>query len=122
MQVLEVEIIYAIILMLAFAGYLLYDYFTHRRNVYKLLFLIPILMSTLLMTSIPSTWDAKVFFAYRIILIGSVFVIMFLYTRDLLKRKNEQSKNITQRQKKLQADNRNEEKKKNNNKKKSGYK
>ena len=116
------ESIYAIILMLAFAGYLLYDYFTHRRNVYKLLFLIPILMSTLLMTSIPSTWDAKVFFAYRIILIGSVFVIMFLYTRDLLKRKNEQSKNITQRQKKLQADNRNEEKKKNNNKKKSGYK
>ena len=116
------EIIYAIILMLAFAGYLLYDYFTHRRNVYKLLFLIPILMSTLLMTNIPSTWDAKVFVVYRTILILSIFVIMFLYTRDLLKRKNEQSKNITQRQKKLQADNRNEEKKKNNNKKKSGYK
>ena len=116
------EIIYAIILMLAFAGYLLYDYFTHRRNVYKLLFLFSLLMSTLLMTDIPSTWDAKVFVVYRTILILSIFVIMFLYTRDLLKRKNEQSKNITQRQKKLQADNRNEEKKKNNNKKKSGYK
>ena len=116
------ESIYAIILMLAFAGYLLYDYFTHRRNVYKLLFLIPILMSTLLMTDIPSTWDAKVFVVYRTILILSIFVIMFLYTRDLLKRKNEQSQAITQRQKKLQAENRNEEKKKNNNKKKSGYK
>jgi len=76
-----------IYILLLFSAYILFDYFLGRRNKYKLLFLIPILMSALLLTNIPSTWPSTVFAAYRIILIVGCFVIMFVYLKDIGRRR-----------------------------------
>ena len=74
-------------ILIIFAAYILFDFFFGRRNVYKLLFIIPVLMSTLLLTSIPATWPKAVFAGYRIVLIVSCFVIMFVYLKDIARRK-----------------------------------
>lgn len=97
-------------ILILFAAYVLFDFFFGRRNVYKLLFVIPILMSTLLLTSIPSTWPKGVFATYRIVLIISCFVIMFVYLKDIARRK----KALEDEKQRL------EKKKKNKEKKKSG--
>ena len=76
-----------IYILLLFSAYILFDYFFGRRNKYKLLFLIPVLMSALLLTNIPSTWPSIVFAAYRIILIASCFIIMFVYLKDIGRRR-----------------------------------
>ena len=99
----EVAVIYAIILMIAFALYILLDYLSHERNIYKLLFLIPILMSTILLTNIPSTWTANFFVFYRVSLIIICFAVAFLYFRDLLIRKKKRQQALTQRQREQQA-------------------
>lgn len=97
------EIIYGIVLMIAFSIYILLDYFSHERNNYKLLFLIPILMSTVLLTKYPSTWTAEFFLFYRTLLIISCFVVAFLYFGNLRKRKAKQKQILTQRQREQQA-------------------
>lgn len=76
-------------ILLLFGAYILFDYFFGRRNKYKLLFLIPVLMSTLLLTTIPSTWPQAVFAIYRIVLIASCFVIMFVYLKDIGRRRKQ---------------------------------
>lgn len=79
----------SIYILLIFAAYILFDYFTGNRNKYKLLFLIPILMSALMLTDIPSKWPAEIFVVYRVVLILSCFVLMTAYLRDIGRRKRE---------------------------------
>ena len=84
--------------MAAFAIYILLDYLSHERNGYKLLFLLPIGMSTLFLTDLPSKWTASFFAFYRIMLIIICFVVAWLYFRDVLKRKRKRQQMLTERQ------------------------
>jgi len=93
---------YGIVLMIAFALYIVLDYFSHEKNNYKLLFLIPILMSTVLLTSVPSTWTASFFLFYRTLLILVCFVVAIMYFTNLRKRKSIRKQQLTQRQKEQQ--------------------
>ena len=97
-----------IYILILFAAYILFDFLFGRRNVYKLLFVIPILMSTLLLTSIPSTWPKSLFAGYRITLILSCFVIMFVYLKDIARRK----KALEEEKQRLEKKKKNKEKKK----------
>ncbi len=101
------EEIYGIILMIAFALYILLDYLSHERNVYKLLFLLPIGMSTLFLTELPSNWTPEFFLFYRVMLIIVCFVVSGLYFGDLLRRKKRKQQILTQRQREQQQKMRN---------------
>ena len=112
------EDIYGIILMAAFALYILLDYLSHERNVYKLLFLLPIGMSTLFLTKIPSTWTAAFYAFYRIMLIVVCFTVAWLYFHDVLKRKKKRQQMLTERQRAQQKQMRPQPVKQNQKKKK----
>ncbi len=114
----EVEDIYGIILMAAFAIYILLDYLSHERNVYKLLFLLPIGMSTLFLTEIPSHWTTAFLIFFRIMLIVVCVVVVSLYFNDVLKRKKKRQQMITARQRAQQKELRPQSSKQNQKKKK----
>ena len=98
------EDIYGIILMAAFAIYILLDYLSHEHNVYKLLFLLPIGMSTLFLTDLPSHWTPAFIIFFRIMLIIVCVAVVWLYFHDVLNRKKQRRQQITERQRAQQKE------------------